>query len=104
MTHYHSTDSENDFLFLQSLFFLLSPCRFLVAFFNKMHQCRSEFRGAHPQRSMTRKIGSGKAKTNVKRRVGETGARCNNFAFELRNFLSKENKPKQNITFGSPFS
>ena len=36
--------------------------------------------------------------------VGETGARCNNFAFELHNFLSKENKPKQNITFGSPFS
>ena len=36
--------------------------------------------------------------------VGETRARCNNFAFELHNFLSKENKPKQNITFGSPFS
>ena len=36
--------------------------------------------------------------------IGETGARCNNFAFELHNFLRKENKPKQNITFGSPFS
>ena len=36
--------------------------------------------------------------------IGETGARCNKFAFELHNFLSKENKPKQNITFGSPFS
>ena len=36
--------------------------------------------------------------------VGETGARCNNFAFELHNFLRKKNKPKQNITFGSPFS
>ena len=37
-------------------------------------------------------------------KVGEKGARCNNFASELHNFLSKENKPKQNITFGSPFS
>ena len=36
--------------------------------------------------------------------IGGTVARCNNFAFELHNFLSKENKPKQNITFGSPFS
>ena len=56
---------------------------------------------------MTTAICGGSKSSNVTiivEEVGETGARCNNFAFELHNFLRKENKPKQNITFESPFS
>ena len=46
------------------------------------------------QFSVSKGTGQGRILAPFMYKVGETGARCNNFAFELYNFLSKENKPK----------